>query len=243
MRQSQVVHNTLRDQILEWQLLPGAALGESELANRLGVSRTPVREALRSLEREGLVTIAPQRGAMVTEVSISSVSQLFQMRDALETYAARLAARQGELDVFEQLATELQRVYDDLEAIPSGTRIPDELHSTHRAVISRFDDTIRDATRNVYLQGALRDVYGHVARLRRLSQLNPDRTRLAAAEHVEICLAICARDEENAARKTAEHLRSSLQHILGVLVRDVTALTGMGTDIDLGAVIAQEGTS
>ncbi|WP_162606240.1 GntR family transcriptional regulator [Jiangella asiatica] len=241
MRQSQVVHHKLRDQILEWHLLPGAILGEADLAQRLGVSRTPVREALRALEREGLVAITPQRGAVVTDISISSVSQLFQMRDALETYAARLAARQGELEVFEQLATELHQVHSRLEAIPVGAPIPDELHLAHRSVISRFDDAIRAATRNTYLQTALRDVYGHVARLRRLSQLNPARTRQASAEHIAICLAICARDESVAAQKTGEHLRNSLRNVLAALVQDVTALSAMSTELDLGDLVSEEG--
>lgn len=243
MRQSQVVHHKLRDQILEWHVLPGAMLGESELAQRFGVSRTPIREALQALERDGLVAITPQRGAVVTDVSISSVSQLFQMRDALETYAARLAARQGELDVFDELAMELHRVHSRLEGIPLGTAIPDELHLAHRSVISRFDDAIRAATRNTYLQASLRDVYAHVARLRRLSQLNPERTRQAAAEHIAICLAICARDEDLAAQKTAEHLRHSLRNVLAAVVQDVAALSAMNSGLDIGALVDEEGIS
>ena len=75
------------------ELEPGTPLSEVDLSKRLGSSRTPVRESLHQLSREGLVRLVPGRGAFVAEISMRDIIELFQMREALETHAARLAAQ------------------------------------------------------------------------------------------------------------------------------------------------------
>lgn len=86
-----VVFNTLREGILTGKLKPGERLMEIHLADRLGVSRTPIREAIRMLELEGLVTMIPRRGAEVSRISVQDLRDVLEVRTSLESLAARLA--------------------------------------------------------------------------------------------------------------------------------------------------------
>jgi DNA-binding GntR family transcriptional regulator len=93
MRASDRAYSALREQILDGRLEPGTVLAEVEQSTRLGVSRTPLREALARLGADGLVSAHSGRGVVVTEVSVDRVAELFEVRGALEEQAARLAAR------------------------------------------------------------------------------------------------------------------------------------------------------
>ena len=86
-----VVFNTLREGILTGKLRPGERLMEIHLADKLGVSRTPIREAIRMLELEGLVTMIPRRGAEVSRISVQDLRDVLEVRTSLESLAARLA--------------------------------------------------------------------------------------------------------------------------------------------------------
>src|SRR5665213_3459484 len=103
MRASETAYQLLRDEIIQWKLEPGTPLGEVETSLRHGVSRTPLREALSRLIAEGLVRTGPGRTAVVTSLSRRDIVELFELREALETQAARLAARRRNASVFEAL--------------------------------------------------------------------------------------------------------------------------------------------
>jgi DNA-binding GntR family transcriptional regulator len=107
VRVSDRAYQLLRDDIVSWRLLPGTPLSEIELALRLGVSRTPLRSALTRLALEGLVDTSRGRTGVVPDVSARSVAELFELREALETHAARLAARRRDPAVFAALAAAL----------------------------------------------------------------------------------------------------------------------------------------
>src|SRR5712692_5191420 len=94
-----VAYLALRDAITSGTLVPGARLGEAALAKHFSVSTTPIREALRRLDREGLVRLAPNRGAVVTEFNLREILDLFEIRELLECGAARRAASQLSRDV------------------------------------------------------------------------------------------------------------------------------------------------
>jgi DNA-binding GntR family transcriptional regulator len=228
MRQSERVYDTVRNDILEWRLRPGTVLGEVELSKRLDVSRTPIREALRRLAQDNLVRISPGRGAIVTEISMNSVAQLFQMREALETYAARLAARHGDLATFEAIRDDMAKACNDL----ADERPPADAYAGYAKLIERFDTAIDTATDNTYLQEALGNLHAHLTRLRHLARRNPARMRRAAEEHLAICTAICERDERLAAENTAVHIHNSLQAILMAFIEDVTGSTLMSAGPD-----------
>ncbi|HEY1531989.1 MAG TPA: GntR family transcriptional regulator [Galbitalea sp.] len=211
MRASETAYQLLRDEIIQWRLEPGTPLGEVETSQRLGVSRTPLREALSRLTAEGLVRTGPGRTAVVTSMSRDDIVELFELREALETQAARLAARRRDATVFEALRA-------DFVAGGRGKNVPVEDRPYELA--DALDVAIDEAAGSVYLQGALRDLRGHLARVRRSAHSNADRLGRATSEHILIVDAILAQDEALAASATAVHLHNSLANVLASLPQD-----------------------
>ncbi|HEX7834280.1 MAG TPA: GntR family transcriptional regulator [Pseudolysinimonas sp.] len=208
MRASDLAYQRLRDDILSWRLAPGTALSEIDLAERLGVSRTPLRAALARLALEGLVDTSRGRTGIVPDVSAESVAELFELREALETQAARLAARRRDPAVFDALARDFAGAGELLTA--SGI-------DAYYQVIAAFDRAIDDALGNPSFRAALDGVRTHLVRARRMAADNPARLLRAAEEHRLICEAVRDGDEALAASATAVHLRASLTAILATL--------------------------
>jgi DNA-binding GntR family transcriptional regulator len=203
LKASDRAYLALRGEILDAELRAGTVLAEVEQSQRLGVSRTPLREALSRLAAEGLVSTHSGRGVVVTDVSAENVAELFEVREALEVQAARLAARRRDRGVFESLRAE----FDDVDEL---------LADKHRyyELVARLDATIDAAAANPYLVSTLDGVRTHVARIRRLAQDDPSRLRDAAREHLQILDAIIDGDESRAASATQLHLHNSLRNIL-----------------------------
>ena len=204
-RASDRAYETLRGEILAWQLAPGTVLGEVELAARLGVSRTPVREALSRLAAEGLVDAQSGRGLVVSSASVDDVRELFELRVALETTAAARAASRRDPAPFAELADEFAH------AAELVTR--HELEAYYD-LVARFDAAVDASLGNEYLLGALRSVRTHLQRIRRLASDHPERLVRAAHEHRLIAEAIRDGDADLARHATAVHLHASLRHIL-----------------------------
>lgn len=210
-RASDRAYEVLREEILQWRLAPGTVLGEVEQAARLGVSRTPLREALSRLSAEGLVEAQSGRGLVVSSADVSDVRGLFEVREALETAAAALAAARRDPAVFTELVSEFDEAghlvdHDDLEA--------------YYALVARFDLAIDASVDNPALVAALRGVRTHLQRIRRLAQDDPARLARAAAEHGLIARAIRDGDADLARHATAVHLHASLRHILEATASD-----------------------
>ena len=205
-RASDRVYAALKAAIVDWELPPGTLLGEVEQAARLGVSRTPVREALARLVADGLVGPQAGRGLVVTTVSIDDVVLLYELRTALETQAARLAAARRDPAPFAELESELTEITDLLTS-------DDEAHHGYYDVVARFDLAIDEAVGNPYLVASLQSLRSHVARARRLARRSEARLTLAAAEHLAIVRAIIDSDGELAAHATHVHLSNALRGI------------------------------
>lgn len=215
MRASDRAYEALRDEIVEWQLRPGTVLGEVEQAARLGVSRTPLREALSRLAADGLVEPAPGRGMVVTGVSIDNVAEIFELRQALETHAARLVAERRDPAVFAGLLERFERVPELLER-------DDAARHQYYALVADLDDAIDDAVQNAYLVAALRGVRVHLVRVRRLAAAHPARLLDAAREHALIVEAIVAGDPDLAAHATHVHLHRALTDVLARITSRMT---------------------
>lgn len=206
MRASDRAFAALRDDIIEWRLLPGTVLAEVEQAERLGISRTPLREALGRLTAEGLTTAAGGRGVVVTDISLEDIDELFELREALEGRAAALAAERGDTAIFLQLHKEL------LEA-PALINSIDPARHDYYELVGRLDEAIDAAIANSYLAQAMRSLRVHLVRVRRLAADDAARLTAAAAEHAAIAEAIAVRNPRLAEAATILHLHRSLSHL------------------------------
>ncbi|WP_066043498.1 GntR family transcriptional regulator [Herbiconiux solani] len=211
-RASETAYSVLRSEILAWDLAPGTMLAEVELSSRLGISRTPVREALARLVADGLAEPQGGRGLIVSPVSAENVTELFELRQALEAQAAALAARRRELAPF----LELQ---DQLREVPALLADPDPGRHAYYDLVARFDGAVDVAVQNPFLVQALAGVRTHLVRIRRLSRDNPARLLEAAREHLLIVDAIVDGDAALAVDATRVHLHRSLRSTLGSLVQ------------------------
>ncbi|MBF4562246.1 GntR family transcriptional regulator [Microbacterium sp. VKM Ac-2870] len=205
MRASDRAYRALLDEIQSGALAPGAVLGEVEQSVRLGVSRTPLREALGRLIADGLVVQPSPRVTVVSDLDAGDIRELFEVRRALEETAARLAVRSGDGEAFAALADEFAGT--DAAADPDA----------YYALIARFDEAMDGAVANGYLTSALKNVRTHLVRVRRLARDNPERLAVSVAEHRLIASAVAAGDAELAAHATHVHLHNALTAILASL--------------------------
>ncbi|MDR6640552.1 GntR family transcriptional regulator [Paenarthrobacter nitroguajacolicus] len=206
MRASDRAYTALREDIIEWRLRPGTVLAEVEQSERLGVSRTPVREALGRLTAEGLTAAAGGRGVVVTDISLESIDELFELRETLEVRAAGLAAQRGEPGIFAELHAKLLLA-------PELLSENDPARHDYYALVGRLDDAIDAAISNTYMAHAMRSLRVHLVRVRRLAADDAARLHAAAAEHAAIAEAIAAGNPRLAEAATTVHLHRSLTHV------------------------------
>ncbi|HEY8701479.1 MAG TPA: GntR family transcriptional regulator [Arthrobacter sp.] len=206
MRASDRAYTALRDDIVEWRLRPGTLLAEVEQSERLGVSRTPLREALGRLTSEGLTTAAGGRGVVVTDISLEDIDELFELRETLEGRAAALAAERGDPAEFGQL-------HHQLQAAPELLGTDDPARHGYYGLVARLDAAIDVAISNAYLAQAMGSLRVHLVRVRRLAADDAARLTAAASEHAAIAEAIAARNPRLAEAATIVHLHRSLAHI------------------------------
>lgn len=202
MKASDNAYSTLLKEIVDGTLEAGTILAEVEQSSRLGVSRTPLREALSRLRKDGLIAAQTGRGLAVTEISVEDIQELYELRQPLEQQAARLAALRGNPALFASLADEFRRAEDLIGDGPIGIRAYYDLNE-------RLDRAIEEAISNRYLITALKALHLHLARIRRLNRGNISRLRQAAVETLVIIEAIVDGDADLAASATQVHLRQS----------------------------------
>lgn len=193
------VAENLRQAILDRQFLPGQRLIERELVELTGVSRASVREALRELAAEGLVTTIPNRGTVVTEVSPEEARQIYEVRSALEGLAGRL---------FVQHASETQR-RSLASALRSAERAAAKSPSALLAAKDRFYDILFAGSGNDALSSIARSLHARVSLLRSQSLSLPGRATASIAELREIIAAVGADDPEAAARACSRHVEEA----------------------------------
>lgn len=215
VKASDRAYASLRDDIVEWRLAPGTVLGEVEQAERLGVSRTPLREALARLMADGLATSQRGRGVVVSDISLDRLGELFELREALECKAAALAARKSSGQRFGTLR-------ERLAAAPALLSDDDPQRHEYYALVAELDEAIDEAVGNDYLSQALEGLRVHLARVRRLAKDDAARLRQAAVEHASIAGAIADGDPQLAAAATAVHLSNSLKHIRSTQAKEAT---------------------
>lgn len=199
-------YNAIRGAILSLKLKPGDPLVESDLAQQLGISKTPVRDALLELEREGFVTKIPFKGTYVTEITLKDVCEVFQLRAVLEGLAARLAAplfSAEELEEAEKIvaAAEAALAEGDIALCSEHGR------RFHRLIINKAD--------NQRLQTIILNLDDHLQRFRLLSDQINGRLNKSLKEHRNILEALRRRDPIAAEEAVRDHLTSVLQDLSG----------------------------
>jgi DNA-binding GntR family transcriptional regulator len=193
-------YELLRESILDGELQPGEALFEIHLADKLGMSRTPVREALQSLVREGYLEELPGRGYVVPRRSPDDLREFFELREVLEAAAARYAALRARP---EEIA-ELQALCDQYEGEAALER--------WNRIGAAFHGLIIQAARNIRLAKLLGSLTVQIDLSRRsVLQAGPAWRQTAVRDHRAICAAITARDGDAAHAAAAAHVRHSCE--------------------------------
>lgn len=207
----ELVSDALREAIVNGTLHAGERLMEIQLAEEMGVSRTPVREAIRKLELEGFVVMIPRKGAYVSDISLKDINEVFEVRTALDALAAGLAAERitdDELEKLERLLVEI------VEAIDQG--------DLERAVEidTQFHDILYNASRNDRLVGIIGNLRELFQRFRSITMGYPGRLKDTVEEHKHLVEAISQRDVELAQHVARVHMENAEGILLGTLTRD-----------------------
>lgn len=205
MRASERAYRSLRQDIVEGRLPPGSVLGEVEQSARLGLSRTPLREAIGRLVAEGLAAPSTGRGVVVTEVSLAEADRLFDLRAVLEGLAVRRAAEHADPQAFTALADRFEAATGPLGAAADPTE--------YYLLTTELDAAVDAACQNPYLAQNLRGLRVHLDRLRRFSRNDPARLAASATEHAAIARAVAQRNPELAGAATTVHLQHALAHL------------------------------
>ena len=203
-----VVFNTLRQAILRGELKPGERLIEIQLANKLGVSRTPVREAIRKLELEGLVLMIPRKGAEVADISEKSLKDVLEVREALEELAARLAC-----DKITKAG--INRRKEAAQDFRSALKSNDITQMAEADV--RFHDVICNATENQKLGQLLNNLREQMYRYRIEYLKDQHVYEKLLSEHEEIIRHIEKGEKDEAARVVSRHIENQAQAVADVI--------------------------
>lgn len=206
-----VVFNTLRQAILRGELKPGERLMEIALANRLGVSRTPVREAIRMLELEGLVIMIPRRGAQVAQITEQDLNDVLEVRLGLEELAVRFACER----ITDEEIKALGLAVKEFEKKMSNN----ELSAQAEADV-KFHEIIYGATHNRRLVQIINNIREQMYRYRIEYLKDVESRKTLVKEHYEICDALKRRDAESAVEKMCIHIRNQQEAILRSLERE-----------------------
>jgi DNA-binding GntR family transcriptional regulator len=191
----------LHEAILEFRLKPGQRLVERELVEQLGVSRTTVREALRELTSEGLVTMVPQRGAIVSVPSLEDATDLYKVRAALESLVVRHFVERAN----DEEVAELSRTVDDFAQLAGTTHDILEI----LAAKNRFYVVLIAGARSAVLRQLLEGIQARVQVLRATSLSETGRAFEVVKELRAVVAAIADRDAERASALCAEHVRKA----------------------------------
>jgi len=205
------VAGMVRDAIADMRLRPGERLTEREVIESTGVSRATVREALRELAAEGLVTSVPQRGVVVAAPTPEEARHLYEVRAALEALAGRLFVRNAS----EGDRRELRARLAELERVAAGTPDPDPDPRELLAAKHRFYEALLAGAGNPVIVSTLAPLRARITVLRAASMSRPGRVPVAVAELRAILAAVEAGDEDAAALACAAHVESAARSALG----------------------------
>ncbi len=203
-----VVFNTLREAILKGELKPGERLMELQLASKLGVSRTPIREAIRMLEQEGLAVTIPRKGAEVAKMTEKDMEDVLQIRDALDELAASIACEQ----ITSEELDELRRTMREFEEY---TKTADLKRIAEADV--RFHDIIYKATRNTKLENMLNNLREQMYRYRVEYLKDEKNYPVLIKEHSEIVEGLSGKDKDKVTDAMHKHVENQVNAVKEII--------------------------
>jgi DNA-binding GntR family transcriptional regulator len=195
------VYEEVRQAIIDLRLQPGEPLREATMAEQLGVSKTPVREALSRLEQEGLVETTSFKGAVVSTYSEDDLREIYELRELLEGAAARTASASASDATLERLGAIVGRSRD-LRSAGSLTELA--------GLLGEFDLVVYEQVTNQRMRALIENLKAHLARIGKLTEEIPGRVEASVEEHARIVDAIAAHDPDEAEKLMRRHIRSVL---------------------------------
>lgn len=205
------IYNSLRQMIVQGVYKPGERIFEAKLAREFNVSRSPVREAVRALDKEGLLVIDDKSRITVYKPTMKDVEDIYQCRMVLESLAARLATRNAS-------ARELKEIESTL--VKTKKHLEDEQERNKEAIVAlnaKFHDLIVQYSKNRRLQKQLNDLRSLTYYFRVLNFQGENRAQVIFREHQVVFECIKQRDEEKAGAEMADHITNDLAHLKSIL--------------------------
>ena len=203
-----VVFNTLREAILKGDLKPGERLMELQLASKLGVSRAPIREAIRMLEQEGLAVTTPRKGAEVAKMTLKDMEDVLEIRDALDELAVRIACQ--------KISDEQLKQLEDMKELFEKSTQTGNVKKIAEADVT-FHDVIYEATGNPKLVTLLNNLREQVYRYRVEYIKDPKNYPTLIAEHEAILESLKNRDVKNAVEAMHVHVANQAEAVKTVI--------------------------
>jgi DNA-binding GntR family transcriptional regulator len=203
-----IVYENLKKRIINHQLKPGEPLNESVLTKELGISKTPIREALQQLEKEGFIENIPGKGSFVSRISIQDIREIFEIREILECEVVKRAAMKSDPDkiggIRKKFETESNGDKNSRDQFKAGDRI-------HTFIFESFG--------NKRLLEYYKRLQEHIIRMRLyfFNQLHQERSGQSFKEHLEIMDALIAQDPPRAEKAMRDHLRNSTEYLKKVI--------------------------
>lgn len=205
----EIVYEELRKAIFDGRIKKGEHLVESIIGEEMEVSRTPVREALRQLEAEGLVSNVPRRGAIVQGITKEDAVEIYDLREVLEGLVVRLACK----NITDE---DIIRLKDILKKMEETISKKDD--ESYLNIHGDFNTIIFNRANSKRLQSLMTNIYDYLASLRSISLQKEDRRISALEEHRQIVYALEKRDEEAVEKLAREHVRKAKEAFLKNLI-------------------------
>ena len=200
-----IVFNKLKETIISGYFRPGESLSEREIANMLGVSRTPVREAFQRLEKEGIVIYTPNKGVTVPSFSKNQFIDIYNVREYMEGLSARLLAEKQDKHVLEKMRENVQMAAKETDI-------------KKQAIINGFfHQLMAESSENPYLINIFQTLQSKISLIRSTSLSYQDRLKTNNIEHIQICDALESGNGDLAEHVTRSHIRNSMKSALSMI--------------------------
>jgi DNA-binding GntR family transcriptional regulator len=201
----ELVFSNLREMIITGYFRPGENLSEREVAEILGVSRTPVREAFQRLEQEGIVVYTPKKGVTVPMFNPEQLVHIYNVREHMEGLSARLLAEKKALDVVKEMRENVELAAKENDV------------KQQAAINGRFHQLMAEGTENPYLINIFQTLRSQISFMRSTSLSYQDRLKTNLLEHIQICDAIESGNPFKAEEVARAHIRNSMNSALSKL--------------------------